>query len=57
MIVFWQTGGVIRNLKTKKETPFRRVGNIYVMDTYIPNPDYKQHPDGKPQPVFSRQGR
>ena len=53
-VVFWQTGGVIRNLKTKQETPFRRVGNIYVMDAYIPNPDFKEHPKGKPQPVFSR---
>ena len=55
-VVFWKTGGVVGNLKNKTETPFRRVGKIYVMDAYIPNPDFAEHPDGAPQPVFSRPG-
>jgi hypothetical protein len=56
-VLFTQTGGVIRNLTTGAETPFRRVGNIYVMDAYIPNPDFDKHPDGKVQPVFTRPAR
>ena len=56
-VLFKVNGGVIRNLKSGKETPFRRLGNIYVMDAYIPNPDFTDHPDGEAQPVFSRRDR
>ena len=53
-VIFRRSGGIIRHEETKKETPFRRVGNIYVMDAYLPNPDHKEHPDGRKQPDFTR---
>ena len=31
---------IIRELITREITPFRRHGDIYVLDAYIPNPDY-----------------
>ena len=41
-VMFRKHGGIIRNLDTGKITPFRRHGNIYLMDAYIPNPDHQQ---------------
>ena len=39
-VIFRKHGGEIINLSTNKRTPFKRLGNIYVMDAYIPNPDF-----------------
>ena len=39
-VIFRKKNGIIRELTTGEITPFRRHGNIYVMDAYIPNPDY-----------------
>ena len=41
-VIFRKHGGMIRGLSSGDITPFRRHGNIYLMDAYIPNPD---HPD------------
>ena len=41
-VIFRKKNGIIRNLIDGEITPFRRLGNIYVMDAYIPNPDYDQ---------------
>ena len=57
VIVNWD-GGEIVNLKTGKRTPFRRHGNIYVLDAWILNPDYKDDGDDAAVEVmdFNRQG-
>ena len=57
-VVFNWDGGEIVNLKTGKRTPFRRHGNIYVLDAWILNPDYKDDGDDAADEVmdFSRQG-
>ena len=59
-VLFRQSGGIIRNLTTNEVTPFRRLGNIYVMDAYIPNPDDPPDQDEseakEKTPGFSRQG-
>ena len=67
-VIFRKKGGVIRNLDTGEVTPFRRVGNIYVMDAYIPNPDFahdemevddeatKNDSEATKSPGFTRQG-
>ena len=39
-VIFRKKNGVIRHLVTGELTPFRRHGNIYVMDAYIPNPEF-----------------
>ena len=39
-VIFRKRNGIIRELTTGEITPFRRHGNIYVLDAYIPNPDY-----------------
>ena len=41
-VIFRKHGGIIRGLSNGEITPFRRHGNIYLMDACIPNPD---HPD------------
>ena len=41
-VIFRKHGGIIRSLNDGEITPFRRHGNIYLMDAFIPNPD---HPD------------
>ena len=41
-VIFRKHGGIIRGLSNGEITPFRRHGNIYLMDAFIPNPD---HPD------------
>jgi hypothetical protein len=61
-VIFRKQGGIIRNISTGEVTPFRRHGNIYAMDAYIPNPDYKHdnadmdvhQNDIEKQPGFSR---
>ena len=39
-IIFRKKNRIIRELTTGEITLFRRHGNIYVLDAYIPNPDY-----------------
>ena len=39
-VIFRKHGGIIRSLQDGEITPFRRHGNIYLMDAYIPNPDH-----------------
>ena len=34
-VLFRQDGGDIINLRTGIRTPFRRIGNVYVMDAWI----------------------
>ena len=37
-VYFRRDGGEVHHLKTGKRTPFRRVGNVYVMDAWIEKP-------------------
>ena len=37
-VYFRRDGGEVHHLKTGKRTPFRRVGNVYVMDAWIEEP-------------------
>ena len=37
---FRRDGGDIINLTTMKKTPFRRLGNVYVLDAWVLNPRY-----------------
>ena len=39
-VLFREDGGDIINLKTKIKTPFRRHGNVYVLDAWVQNPDW-----------------
>ena len=39
-VLFRKHGGEIIHLASGKRTPFRRHGNIYVMDAWIPNPSH-----------------
>ena len=58
-VLFRKKDGTIFNLETGEETHFRRVGNIYVMDAYIPNPDYvpnEMDVDEGKDTGFTRQG-
>ena len=61
-VLFKRTHGEILHLATGKKTEFKRVGNIYVMDAYIPNPDFDHDEDDTKEldsvetPVFSRPG-
>ena len=41
-VIFRKYIGCIRSLIDGEITQFRRHGNIYLMDAYIPNPDYQQ---------------
>ena len=41
-VLFRSDGGDIISLATKKRTPFRRHGNVYVMDAWVLNPAYKE---------------
>ena len=52
-VTFTATGGRIVSIRTGRITKFRGHGNVYVMDTWVLNPKYKQL-DGKKQ-GFSRQ--
>ena len=42
---FRTEGGVIEDLKSGALTHFRRHGNVYVMDAWIPNPDFVEPSD------------
>ena len=37
-MIFRRDGGEVVHLKTKKRTPCRRVGNVYIMDAWIEKP-------------------
>ena len=53
---FRKDGGDIVNCKTGKKTPFRRLGNIYVMDAWVLNPKYKSNePEDAEMMSFSGQ--
>ena len=59
-VLFRSDGGDIINLKTGVKTPFRRHGNVYVLDAWVRNPAWKGEatPDS-PSPEllgFTRQG-
>ena len=41
-VIFGKNSGMIRSLIDGESTQFERHGNIYLMDAYIPNPDYQQ---------------
>ena len=51
-VLFRQDSGTIYNLKDSTETHFRRHGNVYVMDAWIPNPDFVD--EGEESAPFSR---
>ena len=63
-VLFRADGGDIIHLKTKKKTPFRRHGNIYVLDAWVENPNWKPDAQSKAAKVngetemlgFTRQG-
>ena len=44
-MLFRKKNGTIYNLDTGEETQFKRLGNIYVMDAYLPNPDCEHAED------------
>ena len=52
------TGGEIIIIATGKRTAFRRLGNIYVLDAWIPCPDFKPEPknNGDGMPSFTWPG-
>ena len=43
-VLFRDDGGDIIHLATSKKTPFRRVGNVYVLDAWIINPHWQGEP-------------
>ena len=60
-VIFRRDGGDIIHLQSGKRTPFRRHGNVYVMDAWIKNPNWveKEHEDddGEGEALtFTRQG-
>lgn len=59
-VIFRKKNGIIRELDTGEIIPFGRHGNIYVLDAYIPNPDFidegEMDVDEPENPGFSRQG-
>ena len=54
-VTFTATGVRIVSIRNGRIDKFRRHGNVYVMDIWVLNPDYK-NPDDKTQ-GFSRQGQ
>ena len=54
-VTFTATGGRIVSIRNSRIAKFRRHGNVYVMDIWVLNPDYK-NPDDKTQ-GFIRQGQ
>ena len=61
-VLFRQDGGAVIHLSTGKRTPFRRVGNIYVLDAWIINLYWQGETDTDNDHEaemmgFSRQGR
>ena len=61
-VLFKIDGGEIIHLATGKITSFKIIGNIYVMDAYLPNPDFEHDEkedeaiDSVTKPVFRRLG-
>ena len=59
-VLFRSDGGDIINLKTKVRTPFRRHGNVYVLDAWVENPDWRgtetPQKDAAEVMGFTRQG-
>ena len=60
-VLFRADGCDIISLSTKKKTPFRRLGNIYVLDVWVENPHWKgnkEKPEDKSEVLgFTRPGR
>lgn len=59
-VLFRADGGDIINLKSRKKTPFRRLGNIYVLDAWVENPNWKSGKAGGESSEllsFTRPGR
>ena len=54
-VMFRQDGGTITHMETKRETHFKRQGNVYVMDMWIRNPIHV-NVKGKSE-HFARHGR
>ena len=54
-VMFRQDGGTIMHMETKRETHFKRQGNVYVMDMWIRNPVHA-NVKGKSE-HFARHGR
>ena len=52
-VVFRKDGGEITSLTTGQKTPFRRLGNVYVMDMWIKVPECVK----ESQPVRMSDGR
>ena len=52
-VIFRDVGGEIVNDKTGAVTPFRRHGNIYVLDAWIPLPGFDPEPKGKSDEMLS----
>ena len=55
-VVFTSQGGIIKNIKTGRETRFRRQGSVYVMDIWVLNPNYRDANDETEILGFTRQG-
>ena len=59
-VLFRSDGGDIINLKSKVRTPFRRHGNVYVLDAWVESPDWrgteKPSKEGAEVMGFTRQG-
>ena len=54
-VTFRADGGTITHTQTKRETHFRRQGNVYVMDMWVRNPKFNGEP-GKSMD-FTRHGQ
>jgi hypothetical protein len=39
-VIFREDGGEIVHIATGRRTPFRRHGNVYVMDAWVRNPNW-----------------
>ena len=47
-VLFRRDGGDIIHLATGKRTPFRRIGNVYVLDAWIEKPAKKKAMEVEP---------
>ena len=55
VVTFRDDGGTITHIQTKRETHFRRQGNVYVMDMWVRNPKFKGTPEKSMD--FTRHGQ
>ena len=60
-VIFRRDGGDIIHIQSGKRTPFRRHGNVYVMDAWIKNPNWietepEDDKDDGQALTFTRQG-